>query len=140
MYPEAVHVQDAQGVTPLEMLDEYRRDDWKAAVIQELPSRVTSCFSRPDNPPSVFHQCGQTLKEWPQALAQLQSEPSLATVKDSDRMLPLHWAALNGAPVDVVDVLLAAYPAATAAKCIYGRLPLHYAIIGRASQDVVAAS
>ena len=138
VHPAAVTTEDANGVTPLEMLNEHRRDDWRSSVAQELPRRFTSGACQPAHAPTNFHRAHTTEDGWRKALAQLESEPACAMVKDNECMLALHWAALYSAPVNVVDALLAVFPAAVTAKCVYGRLPLHYAIIGRASVDVVA--
>lgn len=140
VWPDAVNARDAHGTTPLEMISEYRQGDpWRAAFGAELPRRFTAGSHPPENAPSIFHRGGLTQEEWSQALAQLHADKSCAAVKDSERMLPIHWAALYSAPVDIVDALLAASPTSPAAKCVYGRVPLHYAIIGRAAQDVVAS-
>tara|TARA_B110001452_G_C15225718_1_gene424817 strand:+ start:320 stop:2293 length:1974 start_codon:yes stop_codon:yes gene_type:complete len=140
VWPDAVSSADAHGTTPFEMISEYRQTDpWRAAVGAELPRRFTAGFHPPENAPSIFHRGALTQEGWSQALALLSTDKSCATVKDGERMLPIHWAALYSAPVDVVDALLAAFPTSAAAKCAHGRVPLHYAIIGRAAQDVVAA-
>ena len=51
----------------------------------------------------------------------------LATLRAKDRggALPLHIAAENGAPVEVVRELLAAHPDAAKTKSAYGKVPLH---------------
>jgi hypothetical protein len=54
--------------------------------------------------------------------------------------LPLHYACLYGASVEVVSRLIAKYPSATRARDDQdGRLPLHMAAKSGASQDVILA-
>lgn len=54
-------------------------------------------------------------------------------------MLPLLTAAQCGAPIEVIDTLLRAFPAAAWTPCPAGWLPLHWAAMMHASANVVAA-
>ena len=57
-------------------------------------------------------------------------------IADADGSTPLHWAACRGAPLDVMQALLHAHPAAASTPNVYGALPLQYAAYG-APLDVV---
>ena len=52
---------------------------------------------------------------------------------------PLHYAAGNKAPLEVVDALLKAYPGGAMEEDISGRLPIHYAAQNKAPVEVVVA-
>ncbi|XRB09843.1 TIR domain-containing protein [Pycnococcus provasolii] len=76
-------------------------------------------------------------KNWDGVRARIQSNPGQVRQKNKYGVLPLHWAAANEAPLDVVRYLVEKYPDGVREKSIYGNLPLHFAADNKAPLDVV---
>jgi ankyrin repeat protein len=66
--------------------------------------------------------------DWQAAIKILKGKPSLAKATSScDGMIPLHLACDEGAPENIIKMLLQAYPQAAHTKCgEQNRLPIHY--------------
>ena len=78
--------------------------------------------------------------DWPAVLARLAThagEAAIADHHDADGALPLHLAALHGAPLEVMQALLDAHPAAASTRDENGDLPLHWAAFHEGCADVV---
>lgn len=69
----------------------------------------------------------------------LDANPDSASEVDLSGMLPLHYAALHGAPVAVVRLLLAAFATGVQHEASHGWTPLTLAIVYGSSADVLAA-
>ena len=54
-----------------------------------------------------------------------------------DEMLPLHWAARNGAPTELIGAMLAVEAQTAAAKTKKGNLPLDLAVRNKAAPEVL---
>ena len=67
----------------------------------------------------------------------LAAYPEAVKKKDSNGNTPLHRAAANEAPAEVVELLLAAYPEAAKEKNSDGNTPLHRAAVNKAPAEVV---
>ncbi|XRB09973.1 hypothetical protein NFJ02_44g111370 [Pycnococcus provasolii] len=79
-------------------------------------------------------------KKWTEVCARLETPEGKEEVKekeDSVGYLPLHLAAANKAPYDVVSKLLDAYPEGAEKLNKSGNLPLHVAAANKAPYDVV---
>ncbi|XRB14169.1 hypothetical protein RI054_07g40080 [Pseudoscourfieldia marina] len=77
-------------------------------------------------------------KNWNNVLHLLQTQPNLVSRKGDSGALPIHLAAGNGAPLDIIDKLLDVYPDGATVKNNYGSLPLHRAAASGATLEVVA--
>ena len=68
-----------------------------------------------------------------------QRARQIASWKSDYSGVPLHWATLRQAPLEVVAALLKAFPEGAKEKDNYGNLPLHLATQNQAPLEVVAA-
>jgi len=62
-----------------------------------------------------------------------------AKYRDIDGLYPLHWVCSGGPPIEVVQVVLAAYPSAAKKVDNEGSTPLHFATHYSASASVIEA-
>ena len=106
---------------------------------QQLPAAASPSSS------SSFLSPSKYLTNEPNAKnihALINNDPSVVKKKGRNGLLPLHTAILNNVPVEVIHVLLKAYPSAAQEKGKFideHMLPLHFAICERRSLDVVQA-
>ncbi|GHP12325.1 hypothetical protein PPROV_001105300 [Pycnococcus provasolii] len=78
------------------------------------------------------------VKNWDGVRARIQSNPGEVRQKNFRGWFPLHWAAYNKAPLDVVRYLVEKYPDSVREKTgSGGSLPLHMAAAHDAPLDVV---
>jgi len=77
------------------------------------------------------------LQEWADVVSICISNPHEAKVTDRMGDLPIHEACLHGAPFNVIESLLSAYPSGIQKKGFCGRLPLHYAVYNKPSLNTV---
>ena len=87
-------------------------------------------------------------KDWARLVALVKKNPQCAKKQDTDGCMLLHLACANNAPVEVVTLLIAAYPDGAKEKVGDDRrlqfledgwLPLHLACANNASFQVVSA-
>jgi len=71
------------------------------------------------------------LQQWTDVVSVCTYNPHEAKVTDRSGDLPLHEACLRGAPLNVIESLLSAYPYGVRQKGFCGRLPLHYAVYNK---------
>jgi len=62
---------------------------------------------------------------WKEAQHRLQTHPKEAAYVDKHGFTSLHYAALRGAPVELITSLITKFPTACLQYNIYGKLPLH---------------
>mmetsp|Transcript_27272 Transcript_27272/g.45451 ORF Transcript_27272/g.45451 Transcript_27272/m.45451 type:complete len:635 (+) Transcript_27272:50-1954(+) len=140
VHPKAVHVEDSKSNLPQdylvgspnqdEIMKEFERGDafWAA---KEIPKNKVA-----------FLICQ---KQWDAALTRLLEAPEEATVWTVHplihlRYLPLHYACIVKAPVDLIRALLKVHPIAASIECQeYDMLPLHLACQHGATPSVVQA-
>jgi ankyrin repeat protein len=67
------------------------------------------------------------MQHWSSVLERSAYKRKEARHQDADGLLPLHWAASGGPPVEVVDALLQAYPKGASAVDQEGSTALHFA-------------
>jgi hypothetical protein len=78
------------------------------------------------------------MQQWKNVLER-ENHRREAKYRDSDGLYPLHWACSGAPPVEVVQILLDAYPSAAKRKDQEGSLPLHFAAHYGASTAVMEA-
>ena len=77
-------------------------------------------------------------KDWPAVLARLATHAGEAAIAVTvGGWLPLYRAAFNFAPLEVMQALLGAHPAAVSTPSAGGTLPLHHAAFRGEHADVV---
>ena len=82
----------------------------------------------------------QSRRRFPQVVrALLSAHPGCAEGVDMTGMLPLHYAALYGAPLPIVRELIAAFPQGATHEAHYGWTPLNLAIVYGAAAGVTLA-
>ena len=79
------------------------------------------------------------MQRWSSILDRAYIYKSEAQYRDSDGLLPLHWACSGGPPVEVVERLLDVYPEASCVIAGDGSTALHFAAHYGASSAVVEA-
>jgi ankyrin repeat protein len=77
------------------------------------------------------------MQHWSSVLERAAYKRKEARHQDADGLLPLHWAASGGPPVEVVDALLQAYPKGASAVDLEGSTALHFACHYGANASVV---
>jgi hypothetical protein len=75
--------------------------------------------------------------EWKAVTTVVKSHPDAAKAMTKDHMLPLHLALKAGAPLEVLQLFLAACPEAVKEKDGQSLLPLHWAVQNQATMDIV---
>jgi len=135
--PSGLHEKDSDGFFPQEylatnssLLAEFKRGEtyWGSRDISE--NQLASLICR---------------KQWDSALLRVNEFPREAStwtihqVADL-RYLPLHYACILKAPIDLINALLGVYPDAALAQCQeYDMLPLHLTLQHGSRLDIVEA-
>jgi ankyrin repeat protein len=105
-----------------------------------VPSSLSSTTSRIMSPPGVRRTFSlmdmARMQQWSALVAHVNRKE--AKHPDGDGLYPLHWACSGGAPIEVVDALLQAYPRASRKVDREGSTVLHFACHYGASSAVVA--
>jgi len=135
--PSSLHEKDNDGLLPQEyladnnpLLKEFKRGEnfWAARTISETKLSL------------LIWQ-----KKWDAALSRAKAVPEEAGVWTIHQVmhlhyLPLHYACILKAPIDLVNALLEAHPEAALAQCQeYDMLPLHLALQHGSGLDIVEA-
>lgn len=77
------------------------------------------------------------MQHWDLLLRNAPIQRRQAKYRDTDGLYPLHWAAAGSPPVEVVQLILEAYPSTIHKPDKEGSLPLHFATCYAASLPVV---
>lgn len=139
--PSAVRCQTQQGMTPLHICC------WKGASVDVVDYLIQQW-------PESIHS--KTIRNWIPLHVACASEHSVQTqsqlnvvkcligysresvkAKDNKERVPLHIASFSGAPVQVVDYLVRAWPESTGSMNNYASLPLHLACGSCAKLEII---
>jgi len=135
--PSGLRERDKKGFRPQEclssnnsLLKEFERGEsyWRACNIIE--NKLASLILE---------------EQWDAALVRVKEAPMETKIwtinKDNHlRYLPLHYACIHKAPIELIKALLDAYPSAALTRCQeYDMLPLHLAIQSCSGLDVIEA-
>jgi ankyrin repeat protein len=108
-------------------------------ILEMKPDAIKLKTSIGNNP---LHVAAQTNAPIETLKVLISHKKSCASVKNSDGKVPLHYAAALGeyATIEVIDILIDAYPSGPAIKEMKNNsCPLHYACAFRASENVINA-
>jgi ankyrin repeat protein len=106
-------------------------------ILEMKPDAIKLKTSIGNNP---LHVAAQTNAPIETLKVLISHKKSCASVKNSDGKVPLHYAAALGeyATIEVIDILIDAYPSGPAIKEMKNNsCPLHYACAFRASENVI---
>ena len=120
-------------------------------LVQAIPSKLECDY---DMNPTVLYQAIEA-KQWEYAVSLFKPRPSSNNAvscaaeaatwvvrKETNgklrwRLLPLHAGVIFGAPLALIELLLAEYPAASQCKDDQGMLPLHLAFRNESSFEII---
>ena len=77
------------------------------------------------------------MQQWSRLVDRITSHRREARLIDSDGLMPLHWACSGGAPLEVIEAVLKAYPRASKRSDYNDSTALHFACHYGASEQVV---
>lgn len=125
-YPAALAHRDSGGRTPLHYLFWYHASDRNVEVVrlfcQKIPKSKLFKLKQIDSGDHLY-----PLPEIPRPADSNSTPSNAAIVSDSKHgSLPIHYAVMQGARIDIIGELLEAYPAGKHQGDRYGRTPLHW--------------